>query len=214
MVGWVYAIPVAACGKTFMRPKLQQVRIGRKDMITPQVRIDIEDTTVELCQGFHQLPLHWIGECNLLCPLPAQDTQPIAMHNTGNICFGIATAAQNLGHLLYISDRIQIPGRLLAAKTTVQITANGGVTRIPRQLADVVNVVHHMPYRHRNLMAAAQGPTSTDHPVVKSRADHPIPGDDRLELAVIELALMGDERPAVLMTGDDRAFVLYKRLPE
>jgi hypothetical protein len=60
----------------------------------------------------------------------------------------------------------------------------------------------------------AAGPVGEHHPRVEADADDGAAGGEGAELVVGELALMGDERARIVVTGPDGAAVAVEGLPE
>src|SRR5215213_7048569 len=126
----------------------------------------------------------------------------------------IPAFGKNLCDVLQVFDCIQIRGGLLAAETTIEVAAKRGVLAISSELADIVYMIRNVRECHLTVIFRTPRPARTDHPIIQSSADHSIPGDNRANLLIIKLALMWNERPAIIMTRKNKTTKTIQRFPE
>ena len=126
----------------------------------------------------------------------------------------VAAVCQQAAELLQVGDGVQIAGALLAPKPAVQVAADGGVMAVAGELADVVDVIDDVGQCDLLVRGVPNDPPRLQHPGVECDADHTIALHDGVQLLVPELALVGDQGPAVVVAGEHGAGVAIHGLPE
>jgi hypothetical protein len=84
------------------------------------------------------------GSTRSVAPTCAQEAQPVAVQDVGDVGVAVAALCQQAGEALQVGDGIQILGALFAAEAAVQVGADGGVAAVAGKLADVVDVLHNV----------------------------------------------------------------------
>lgn len=126
------------------------------------------------------------------------------MHDSFNVRFRVSSFAQDRRNRLEVRNGVQIVRALLSPKTTVEVAPDGRVAGVPGKLADMVDVVSHMLELHRRDGRGAEHPAGTKHPGIKCRSNDGVPLNKRMNLLIGKLAVPGDERPAVIVAGQNR----------
>ena len=85
---------------------------------------------------------------------------------------------------------------------------------VPRDLADVINVVCDGIERYTGVGAYVFDEAGLKHPYIERHANHAAALDDRANLLVAELALVWHEGAAVVVTGDHHPCKNLQRFPE
>src|SRR5262245_27369526 len=95
------------------------------------------------------------------------------MHDALHVGRGITARAQQSGNALEIGDALEVHRALFAAEASIEIGPEPAMTRVAGELADVIDVVHHLfelqaGPRRSGLPA---NPVWNHHPGVKRRAN-------------------------------------------
>src|ERR1043166_2679261 len=100
-----------------------------------------------------------------------------------------------------VSNRFQIHRRLLAAKSAVEIGANARIPSAASDLANVIDVLDKLfQFQSNGLRGGLMtNPIRNHHPRIERCADDPTALRERLDLFVVQLALMRREHAAVGM---------------
>ena len=115
---------------------------------------------------------------------------------------------------LQICGGVEVAGRLLGPEAALQVGADRGVAGVPRELADVVDVVDGVLEGESSRRGPADLPARLEHPGVERRPDHAVPLDQRAMHIVTELASVRHQRSAVGVARRHRAVEAIGRLPE
>ena len=116
--------------------------------------------------------------------------------------------------LLEFRNPVEADRDLLGAEAAVEVAADGGVTGVAGDLADAIDVVGHGLETDRFARGLAPDPAGDEHPGVEGRADDGTALDQQSDLLVAELPAVGDEHPAVVVTGQHRPAEDVERLEE
>ena len=148
---------------------------------------------------------------SILLPRPAEEFDEVLAHDPFDVRLAVASLLENLGDFVYVGDRIEIFRRLLFAEASIEVRADAAVLGIAGELANVVDVVDQFFERDIRLFGFghADRPAGGDHPRVEDRTNNGTAFDQFLELVVIELTVVGGDRPAIVMAGNDRAVVNF-----
>lgn len=76
-----------------------------------------------------------------------EKADPVAVHNGFNVTFSMPFWFQQFQYLLKVGNRLKIAGRLLSAKSAVEVASNPNIRRIARKQTDMINVVDHQSGR-------------------------------------------------------------------
>lgn len=140
----------------------------------------------------------------------AEEAQGVAEENAVNV-FGLVTAArEDFFELVDVRDRIDVAWRLFVAETAVQVGAERAVAGVAGDLADVIDVIGRGVDADDFGLSDAAFPAGKKHPRVEDRADDRFALDEQANLVVAELAIAGNERAAVVMTGQNGAVVNFE----
>ena len=115
-------------------------------------------------------------------------------------------------NLLQVGDRIQAFRTLLGSIAAIEVAADRHVLRIPGDLADVVDMIDHRVQLHFRLQG--QAPIRRQHPGVESGPNYTTTLDDRFDLVIVKLAIAWDERPAIVVTRQQRSPPDLHRFPK
>jgi hypothetical protein len=66
-----------------------------------------------------------------MCPHPPQKLQPVAVHDVSDIGISISALGEHGRDFLQVGDGVKVKGGFFAAKTAIEISAEGGVVSIP-----------------------------------------------------------------------------------
>src|SRR5258706_4953587 len=136
------------------------------------------------------------------------------VHDCGNIICDISTLVEDLLKVLRIRDGIEVRRGLFASKAAIQVAADSYMAAVPCKLTNMVDVIYYMDKADRLVILVAAHPARADHPIIECRADHSVTVDDRSKLRVVELALMRDKRPAVIVAREHCAIEMIQRFPK
>jgi hypothetical protein len=132
--------------------------------------------------------LRALGRQHLLAlPRGLEESRPVSVKDIFDVRRTVATGLQNRFQLAEIGNGVEVVRRLFRAETSIEIAAYGDVTRVARELADVVHVVDDVFESD----VGSGRPVRDEHPVVESRADDAVSFDDEADLVVGELAAAG-----------------------
>src|SRR5258706_4473583 len=136
------------------------------------------------------------------------------MHDCGDISCAVSTLAEELLKVLQIRDGIEVRRGLFASKAAIQVAADSYMAAVPCKLTNMVDVIYYMDKADRFVIFFASHPARADHPIIECRANHSVTVDDRSQFRVVELALMRDKRPAVVVAGKHGSVETIQRLPK
>ena len=122
-----------------------------------------------------------------LRPRTAEEVDPVAVHDAGDVCVRIIAFAEQLADILEVGDGFQIARGLFSAEATVEIAADAAVLCVSSQLTDVVDVIDGVCQAHRCWIRFAFDPAGTDHPRVESQANDGVTFQQLLDLLVRQL---------------------------
>ena len=123
------------------------------------------------------------------------------MHNCCDIRIAVAAPGKNFRDLLQVCNGIKVSGGLFPPEAAIQVTANGGVPAIPRKLANMVNVISNMSERDPLVVFGAARPARAQHPIIKRNADHARARDNGVDLFIVKLTLVRNQRAAITVAG-------------
>jgi hypothetical protein len=103
---------------------------------------------------------------------------------------------------------------LFASKATVKVAADRGVVTVPRQLADVVNMIRDMGESDALSILCTARPARAQHPIVEGNTDDPGARDDGANLFIIKLALVRNQCATIVMAGEDQPSKAIHRFPK
>src|SRR6266567_2606803 len=149
-------------------------------------------------------------------PGPPQEVNEVLLPDAVNVFRRVTSCRQRGVELREVGDGVEILRRLLRAETTVEVAADADVARITGELADVVHVGNDVieSYAARLRRGLPPDPAGNQHPRIERAPNHRFTGNQFPKLLVAELAHVGNERPAVLMAGPERAAKKIERLPK
>src|SRR5258706_7616718 len=136
------------------------------------------------------------------------------MHDCGDISCAVSTLAEDLLKVLQIRDGIEVRRGLFASKAAIQVASDSYMAAVSGKLTNMVDVIYYMDKADRFVILFAAHPARADHPIIECRADHSVTVNDRAYLWIIELSLMRDKRPAVIVAGKHGSIETIQRLPK
>ena len=121
------------------------------------------------------------------------------MRDELDVVVGVAASLQQRLEFHQVGDGVEVGRRLLAAEAAVEVGADADVPGVAGQLADVVDVIdERRASRRRSRASFCRGPSRDDHPGVERRADDRAAVDERADLLVVELPLVGTSERQLL----------------
>ena len=138
------------------------------------------------------------------------------MHNIFNICGRVAAAVQQGGQGLEVGDGFEVVGALFAAEGAVEVGADADVEAIASELADMVEVVdqHFEVAIHAPGIGLAAHPAGNHHPGIEGATDYRSTLNQSTDLVIAELAVVINERPAIVVARPNVAVEMIQRFPE
>ena len=98
-----------------------------------------------------------------------QETNEVPVHNFDDVFWGITSFFQQAGDLLQIGNGVHVARCLLGAEASVEIAADAAVVGVPRELADVIDVIDKVGETKAGVLGGrlASYPVWDHHPAIE-----------------------------------------------
>src|SRR3954453_6668710 len=154
-------------------------------------------------EGISQLTRQRGGRFNSAFPDSFEQAHPVSVKDGGDIIRRVASVPEKRIELLQIGDRVKILRALLRTEAAIEIAADGHMSRVPGQLANVIDVAHNIREDNTRIYLSPNLPTRNNHPGIECGADHAVPLNHSTNLIIRELAAIRRDTSTVVVAREN-----------